>query len=124
MRTIYAERQAVMCAALRQELGDHIGLRGGEAGMHMVVALPKACSDVAIGREAQKQDIVARPLSQYYHHQARGVSGLVLGYGSVHTADVKRAVQQLARIVERALPQVGARPDNSQSRNMRRQRVV
>ena len=124
MRTIYAERQAVMCTMLRQELGDHIGLHGGEAGMHMVVALPKACSDVAIGREAQQQDIVARPLSQYYYHQARGISGLVLGYGSVQTADVKPAVQQLARVVERASPPRGARPDNARSRNIRRLRVA
>jgi GntR family transcriptional regulator/MocR family aminotransferase len=124
MRTIYAERQAVMCTALRRELGDRIGLHGGDAGMHMVVALPKACHDVAIGQEALKQDIIARPLSQYYYHQARGVPGLVLGYGSVQTGDVKPAVQRLARAVECALPPREAHPRIAASRNARRLRVT
>jgi GntR family transcriptional regulator/MocR family aminotransferase len=127
MRTIYAERQAVMCTALRQELGDHIALRGGDAGMHMIVTLPKTCRDVAIGQEALKQDIIARPLSQYYYHQARGLPGLVLGYGSVRTGDVKTASERLARVVQhalRALPPGEAHPRIAGSRNTRRLRVT
>ena len=127
MRTIYAERQAVMCTALRQELGDDIALRGGDAGMHMIVTLPKTCRDVAIGQEALKQDIIARPLSQYYYHQPRGLPGLVLGYGSVRTGDVKTASERLARVVQhalRALPPGEAHPRISGSRNTRRLRVT
>jgi GntR family transcriptional regulator/MocR family aminotransferase len=124
MRTIYAERQAVMCAALRRELGDRIGLRGGDAGMHMVVVLPKACNDVAVGQEALKQDIIARPLSQYYYHQARGVPGVVLGYGSVQTGDVKPAVQRLARAVECALPPGEVHPRITGLRNTGRLRLA
>src|SRR6266446_2787243 len=50
MRTIYAERQAVMCTALQRELGDQIGLHGGDAGMHMIVALPRHATTSPLAR--------------------------------------------------------------------------
>jgi GntR family transcriptional regulator/MocR family aminotransferase len=120
MRTIYAERQAELCTALRRELGDGVGLSGGDAGMHMVVALPKGCRDVDLGEAARKEQIVARPLSQYYLHQARALSGLVLGYGNVQTAEVRGAAQQLARVIERSLPAGDASARGTGRRRLRR----
>ena len=124
MRSLYAERQAVLCSTLRRELGDRITLRGGDAGMHVVVGLPLACRDVGASQEALNERIIARPLSHYYLHQTRGQSGLVLGYGSVETDEVAIAAQRLARVVGRVLPAGVAPAAGRGLRNSRRARSL
>src|SRR5262249_53877268 len=45
MRTLYAERQAVLVEAARRELGDLLDVRPAEAGTHLIGWLPKGVSD-------------------------------------------------------------------------------
>jgi GntR family transcriptional regulator / MocR family aminotransferase len=102
MRALYAERQAILIAAVRDRLGERLAVSPSAAGMHLVGRLTAGLDDRAIARAAGEAGIEAPALSSYYHGPAAAL-GLLLGYAGVAEPAVAPAVARLAQVIERAV---------------------
>jgi len=102
MRALYAERQAALLdAAERGRLGEHLELRPADAGMHLVGWLrsrgrsDRLPDDRERSAAALAAGIEAPPLSRYsLVPPARGA--LLLGYAAFPPPVIRRAADQLA----------------------------
>jgi GntR family transcriptional regulator / MocR family aminotransferase len=96
MRALYAERQAALVAAGREELGGLLELKPADAGLHLTGLLPAGRSDLEASRAAESLGVDAQPLSAFYlRRPARG--GLVLGYAAYDEREIREGVRRLAR---------------------------
>ncbi len=94
MRMLYMERRRVLVNAIQIHMGDMLEVIGAEAGMHLVVLLPRGTDDVALSRQAAKRGISAMPLSVCYSKApARG--GLILGYGGANVHQIHDGIRKL-----------------------------
>ena len=104
MRARYAARQAALRAALKAEFGSDVALSGGEAGLHLAMWLPDACSDQRVAHAAAALGLGVRALSSYTRPPMR-CNGLVLGYGNLAEGMLDEAVRRLADAVRTATAQ-------------------
>src|SRR5262249_1460081 len=96
MRTIYAERQAVLIDALEHEAGDLLEIKPADAGIHVTCSLSNRIDDRAVSREAAELGVVAQPLSAFRVDESVAVrSGLILGYGAYNIRQIKEAARKL-----------------------------
>jgi GntR family transcriptional regulator / MocR family aminotransferase len=96
MRTLYAERQAVVLKEANKELGGLLDLESDEAGMDLIGWLPLGVDDQAAFRKAATHGVEVTPLSAYsIKRQRRGA--LRLGYTGYTPNDLRRGVRNLAR---------------------------
>ncbi|WP_457394774.1 MocR-like pyridoxine biosynthesis transcription factor PdxR [Roseateles sp. P5_E1] len=95
MRAEYAERRRVLEQMLKRHMGDRVEIFSAIAGLHLAVALPGVDAD-ELTRRAWAAGVGVEPLSRYSLGEG-GVSGLVLGYGSVTAARIPEAVRRLAK---------------------------
>ena len=98
-RLVYGERRNVLVEALRSELGTSVEVWGAEAGMHLVVTLPKGLRDRTLSELAALQGLWLWPLSRCYLGPARR-QGFILGFGSTTPKQIPKAVTQLRRVIE------------------------
>ncbi len=98
MRVLYHERRNVLVESLRQEFGSTGEVLGDEAGLQLVWTLPEGTRDLRIAEKAARQGLWVWPLSSSYLGEARN-PGFILGFGSVATEDIPRAVSRLARLI-------------------------
>lgn len=103
-RALYARRRSVLEDALTQELGDVLSLEPPQAGTYWVLRLPGHLNDLEIAQAAQAEGLEVWPLSTWSLSGA-GTPGLLLGYAGVSEAQLRRGVQQLARLLRAALSQ-------------------
>lgn len=101
-RLRYAKRSALLREAIVENLGSDWNSSNEDAGLHMVIHLPKGCDDISIAEAAKAEDIVVRPLSKYYLAEPR-TSGLLLGYANVPDELIKPKFSQLAQIIKSKL---------------------
>jgi GntR family transcriptional regulator/MocR family aminotransferase len=99
MRLIYSERRNVLVEALRREFSTSIQILGAEAGMQLVVALPKGLRDRSVSRQAACQDLWLWPLSVCYSEKVLR-QGLILGFGSTAPSEIPKAVRGLRNIMD------------------------
>jgi len=92
-RMLYQERRNALINALREQFGQRVQLLGGEAGLHIVVKLPKGIKDKQVSLRAAKHKLWLWPLSPYYLGNAQ--QGFVLGFGSSSVRDIPGAVGRL-----------------------------
>jgi GntR family transcriptional regulator / MocR family aminotransferase len=95
MRTLYAERRFRMVQAIEGEFGSSVQIVGAEAGLHLVVQLPKGMDDKVAAQRASAAGIACIALSVCCR-QPRECGGLILGYGGVDVARTREAVHHLA----------------------------
>jgi GntR family transcriptional regulator/MocR family aminotransferase len=96
MRSLYAERQAVVLKEANTELGGLLDLESDEAGMDLIGWLPPGVDDQAAFRKAAANGVEVTPLSAYsIKRQRRGA--LRLGYTGYTPNDLRRGVRNLAR---------------------------
>jgi len=98
MRVLYGERRSALVESISRELGSLVEVLGGDAGMHLVVTLPKGSRDVEIAKRAAAQNLWMWPLSRSY----MGVvsrSGLILGFGSTAVEEIPRALRKLRNLL-------------------------
>jgi GntR family transcriptional regulator/MocR family aminotransferase len=99
MRMLYMERRQTLVQAIREQMGDRLEVIGVEAGMHVVVMLPRGINDVAISRRAAQLGVSATPLSTCYANPCtRG--GLILGYGGTSARQIHDGVSRLKQSLE------------------------
>jgi GntR family transcriptional regulator/MocR family aminotransferase len=97
MRLIYCERRAQLMESLRDELPGRIEATGAEAGLHIAVTL-HGLRDLEVAANAVSQKLWLLPLSLSYAGEPCR-QGLILGFGSVPTADLPNAVRGLRELV-------------------------
>lgn len=96
MRTLYAERQAVVLKEARTELPGLLDLQSDEAGMDLIGWLPLGVDDRVAVRQAAAHGVEVTPLSAYsIERHLRGA--LRLGYTGYTARDLRHGVRDLAR---------------------------
>jgi GntR family transcriptional regulator/MocR family aminotransferase len=100
MRALYAERQALLVAAIREHLGERLAVAPSAAGMHLVGRLAPGADDRAIAQAASEAGVEAPALSSYYHGPA-AAQGLLLGYAGVPEQAIAPAAARLGLVIER-----------------------
>ncbi|QCR37408.1 PLP-dependent aminotransferase family protein [Nissabacter sp. SGAir0207] len=83
MRLLYGRRRAYLVSLIQRYLGpEFLHEYDHDAGLHLVLVLPKGCDDVKIAAHALRRGVKVRPLSQYFMcRQSR--RGLLLGFACV-----------------------------------------
>ncbi len=94
MRVLHGERRSALVDSICSELGPVVEVLGGEAGMHLAVALSDSSRDVEIAERAAGQNLWIWPLSRSYMGEMSR-SGFILGFGSATVAEIPRAVRKL-----------------------------
>lgn len=99
MAPIYRARQATLRRELVAAFGPGVEILGGDAGLHLTLALPAGPADGALVEQAARLGVTARALSDYYvpDMAATARNGLVLGYGM---AEAKRIPELVKRLVQ------------------------
>jgi GntR family transcriptional regulator/MocR family aminotransferase len=104
MRALYEERRDAFREAVEQRLGGLLILGSMDAGMHTVGWLPDGTDDRRVSEALQAADVDAVPMSRYWMGPARG-SGLMLGYAPYPPPVIREAVDRMARVLERLVPE-------------------
>jgi len=99
VRRRYAERRACLIEEIRRHFGDSLDVVGGEAGLHLILALPDGVDDTLVVRDALQQGVVTRALSTYYTDRAHARPGLLLGYAGATPEEIRPAFDTLARVM-------------------------
>ncbi|MGX5659954.1 MocR-like pyridoxine biosynthesis transcription factor PdxR [Castellaniella ginsengisoli] len=99
VRRRYAERRACLIDEIRRHFGDALDVVGGEAGLHLILALPDGVDDTLVVRDALRQGVVTRALSTYYTERENARSGLLLGYAGATPEEIRPAFDTLARVI-------------------------
>ncbi|MGV7208102.1 PLP-dependent aminotransferase family protein [Oxalobacteraceae bacterium A2-2] len=111
MRRLYRQRRDALQALLHVHMAGMATVRGGSAGMHLVLAFDDArLDDAAISAQARDYGIVANPLSRHDVQGDSGWKGLVLGYAQVPVEYMEEPVRRLAALVREALDGRRRRP--------------
>jgi GntR family transcriptional regulator/MocR family aminotransferase len=96
---LYMERRRALVNAIQIQIGEMAEVIGAEAGMHLVVLLPRGGNDVAVSRKAAQRGISAQPLSTcYLRPPTRG--GLILGYGGATAHQIHEGIRKLRICVQ------------------------
>jgi GntR family transcriptional regulator/MocR family aminotransferase len=99
MRARYGERQAFVIDLLRRHLGGLIAVRPVESGMYLTAWLPSDRDDRAVAAALAEVGVIALPLSALTLEAARP-PGLVLGYTGHGEAEIARAVERMAAVLD------------------------
>ncbi|MFZ0593033.1 MAG: PLP-dependent aminotransferase family protein [Bryobacteraceae bacterium] len=97
-RLLYSERRSALVSAIQSEFGSLLSVIGGEAGMHLVVTLPKGLSDREISTRAAEQNLWLWPLSPSYLNKAPQ-QGFILGFGSTTPEEMPSSVSRLRSLL-------------------------
>jgi GntR family transcriptional regulator/MocR family aminotransferase len=96
MRTVYEERRQALVDAVAG-LGGRLTLGPIDGGMHACAYLPPGRDDVAISLAARRVGVELRPLSRLYLGPPR--PGFILGFAAAGPAEIRSAVERLARLL-------------------------
>lgn len=101
MRTVYAEKRAVMITAIEQAVDPQLAwLQPGDQGMHMVLWLNARLCDRQVVSEAIEAGVSVRAVSPMFSpHLAR--PGLILGLGGFSDAQIVAAAITLGQAINR-----------------------
>lgn len=103
MRMLYMERRRNLVSAIQSAFENTLDIIGEEAGMRLVVLLPKGVNDVAVAGAASNMGVSVIPLSSCYARKpARG--GLILGYGGIDDRQIRAGITKLKQCIEQVAP--------------------
>lgn len=98
MRTLYMERNEMLVAEIEKQLGGIVEVVSAQAGMHLVVMLPRGADDMIVWQRAVSLGIASWPLSICCQKKPQR-GGLVLGYGAVDRKQILDGVKRLAAVI-------------------------
>jgi GntR family transcriptional regulator / MocR family aminotransferase len=98
MRALYHQRRTALVESIAKEFGSELQVIGAQAGMHLVVLLPKGLRDVPIAIAAAAKKLWLWPLSPSYVGQ-KIRQGLILGFGNVAVSEIPQAVRLLKTVI-------------------------
>lgn len=98
MRTLYAERQAMLVETARREMDNLIEINPHEAGIHLVGWLADGIDDRKASEAAANEGVEAHALSSFsINHRTR--SGLLLGYAGYDERQIRVGVRKLSTVL-------------------------
>lgn len=105
MRSANERRRTALLNALRDELGDRVGVMGNNAGVHLVVWLPEFSSAQVddIVERARRRDVGVYSIMTMFHHPPPR-AGLLLGYEALSETEIAEGVRRLADVVKALSP--------------------
>jgi GntR family transcriptional regulator / MocR family aminotransferase len=98
MREVYAERLNVLLEAAREKLEGVLEISNVEAGLQTIGWLSSEFDAEAGARAAAEKDVEIRPLRRYAYGRAPR-NGIVLGFAAVESKELRRGVEELARVL-------------------------
>jgi GntR family transcriptional regulator / MocR family aminotransferase len=96
MRSLYAERQAVLLEEVRRHLAGRLEVSEEAAGLHVVGWLADGRDDRRAAAAAAAAGVDVRPVSAYALRRTKR-AGLVLGYAALDPPRIRDGVRRLAR---------------------------
>jgi GntR family transcriptional regulator/MocR family aminotransferase len=94
---VYAARHELVCAAARGPLAPWFTLVPSAAGLHLALRCRAPLDVAGLVRRLRAAEVAVEPLSHFYATPpARPDRGLVIGYGTIATADLPAALDLLA----------------------------
>ena len=99
MRSLYAERQATLVRAGKQELHGLVELMPSDAGMHLMGWLQNGIDDQTAVAAAAAHGVEVTPLSSYCI-EARAQGALRLGYTGYTPREIWAGVRRLAKALQ------------------------
>jgi GntR family transcriptional regulator / MocR family aminotransferase len=103
MRQLYADRLGVLVESVQGRLSGLLTLSSVEAGLRTVGWLQGRISAEAVSQAAAARDVEAVPLGRCAFGRSPR-NGLLLGFAAVDKKELKRGVQELARVLGTANP--------------------
>jgi GntR family transcriptional regulator / MocR family aminotransferase len=100
MREVYAERLGVLLKAAREKLQGEVEISNVEAGLQTIGWLRSGIKAESVERAAAERNVEVRPLSRYAYGRAPR-NGIVLGFAAVEPRELRRGVDELARVLDR-----------------------
>ena len=105
MRTLYKKKRDLLLEALEKEIKDNLPtpllITGSDAGVHLLVTLPKECDIHAFKKECKANHIKISMMEQVARISPNEeTSKLVLGYASLPLEDIEIAVKTLIRSIK------------------------
>jgi GntR family transcriptional regulator/MocR family aminotransferase len=102
MRRLYAERRLTFMEQFDAHLSEWMELRRTDSGIQLVgLFRDQTRDDAAVAEEAKRQGVNVSPLSLQYRFEPKS-KGLLMGFAAADTKATIRAIEKLARVVERA----------------------
>lgn len=98
MRLVYMERRDALIEALTQELGDQLEVAAPEAGMHLTAWLPVGVSAKTTAELIAAHGIRILPIVRPGVNE-RQREGLLFGFASVTSAELRAGARLLARAI-------------------------
>jgi len=99
MREIYAERLQELLESAKEKLSGALEISNVEAGLQTVGWLRPGLSGEKIANLAAVRDVEVVPLSRYASGRPRR-EGLILGFAAVDPKELRRGVDELAKILQ------------------------
>jgi GntR family transcriptional regulator/MocR family aminotransferase len=99
MRELYAERLGVLLGEARRRLGGLLEISDVEAGLRTVGWLRRDISAERVAKAAAERDVEVVPIGRYAYGRSRP-NGLVLGFAAVDSRELRRGVEELAKVLE------------------------
>jgi GntR family transcriptional regulator / MocR family aminotransferase len=103
MRQLYAERLSVLMECAAHQLTGLLEISPVLAGLETIGWLAGGLSGQAVAQAARARNVAVLPLSRFYLG-AMPRDGLQLGFAAVNQREIRRGVNELARILGRARP--------------------
>ena len=99
MREVYAERLGVLLKAAREKLQGVVEISNVEAGLQTIGWLRRGIKAEAVEKAAAEKNVEVRPLRSYAYGRAPR-NGIVLGFAAVEPKELRRGVEELARLFD------------------------
>jgi GntR family transcriptional regulator/MocR family aminotransferase len=101
MRELYAERLEVLLEAARAQLNGMMNISTVEAGLQTVGWIRKGLQVERVAKLAAERQVEITPLRRYAWGRCRP-DAVILGFAAVDARELRRAVEELARVLEEA----------------------
>jgi GntR family transcriptional regulator/MocR family aminotransferase len=112
MRQLYAERLSVLMDCARRQLAGLLEISPIEAGLHTVGWLAAGIAGDAAEQAARARNVEVVAM-RHFHRAAMARDGLQLGFAAVNPREIRRGVDELARVLDRLRALGPARPPRS-----------
>lgn len=101
MRELYAERLGVLLECAKEKLAGVLEISSVEAGLQTVGWLKGSMRAERVAQLAAERNVEVIPLSRYASGKS-GPNGLILGFAAVDPKELRRGVEELAKLLEAA----------------------
>ena len=96
MRTVYKKKHDALIQSIHHHFGSQVNIIGQGAGLHVVLELVgNSLNEAELMKRAQERDVRLIPLSGAYMHNNGKNPQIMLGFGSMNSAEIDRGIELL-----------------------------